>query len=122
MSNLKRAQEFCDVWATLDLDKIMGFLTPDCFYHNIPMEPLVGHAAIRPFMEPMVAGSSSIKYVVHAIAEAPNGWVLTERTDVMVMGDKTVSIPVMGVFEFKDGLISSWRDYWDLADFQRQMA
>ena len=32
----------------------MGFLTPDCFYHNIPMEPLVGHAAIRPFMEPMV--------------------------------------------------------------------
>jgi limonene-1,2-epoxide hydrolase len=28
----------------------------------------------------------------------------------------------MGVFEYKDGKISAWRDYWDLADFQRQMA
>jgi limonene-1,2-epoxide hydrolase len=122
MSNLKRAQEFCDLWSKMDLDKILAFLTPDCFYHNIPMEPLVGHAAIRPFMEPMVASSSSITYVVHAIAEAPNGWVLTERTDIMVMGDKTVSIPVMGVFEFKDGLISAWRDYWDLPSFEKQMA
>lgn len=122
MSNIKRAQEFCDLWATMDLDKIMGFLTPDCFYHNIPMEPLVGHAAIRPFFEPMVAGSSSIEYVVHSIAEASNGWVLTERTDIMMMSGKKVAVRVMGVFEFKDGLISAWRDYWDLAQFQSQLA
>ena len=122
MSNLKRAQEFCDVWASMDLDKIMGFLTPDCFYHNIPMEPRVGHAAIRPFFEPMIAGSSSIEYVVHSIAEASNGWVLTERTDIMMMSGKKVAVRVMGVFEFKDGLISAWRDYWDLAQFQSQMA
>jgi len=122
MSNLKRAQEFCDVWASLDLEKIMAFLTPDCFYHNIPMAPLVGHDAIRPFFEPMISGSSKIEYIVHAIAETPDGKILTERTDVMVMGGKTISMPVMGVFEFKDGKISAWRDYWDLADFQRQMA
>jgi limonene-1,2-epoxide hydrolase len=122
MSNLKRAQEFCDLWATMDLDKIMGFLTPDCFYHNIPMEPLVGHAAIRPFFEPMVAGCQSMEYVVHAIAENAHGWVLTERTDIMMMSGKKVAVRVMGVFEFKDGLISAWRDYWDLAQFQSQMA
>jgi len=121
MSNITRAQEFCDLWASMNLDKIMAFLTPDCFYHNIPMTPLIGHDAIRPFFEPMIEGSSSIEYVVHAIAENAQGWVLTERTDIMVMGPKTISMPVMGVFEFKDGLISAWRDYWDLADFQRQM-
>lgn len=122
MSNLKRAQEFCDIWATRDLDAVLARMKEDCFYHNLPMAPIIGREQIRPFIEPTITGSSRIEYIVHAIAETANGWVLTERTDVMVMGPKTISLPVMGVFEFRDGLISSWRDYWDLADFQRQMA
>ena len=48
--------------------------------------------------------------------------MLTERTDIMMMSGKKVAVRVMGVFEFKDGLISAWRDYWDLAQFQSQMA
>jgi limonene-1,2-epoxide hydrolase len=37
-------------------------------------------------------------------------------------GPKTISVPVMGVFEFKGDLIAAWRDYFDLPGFQRQMA
>ncbi|MGZ5938982.1 MAG: limonene-1,2-epoxide hydrolase family protein [Rhizomicrobium sp.] len=28
----------------------------------------------------------------------------------------------MGTFEFRNGLISAWRDYFDLGQFQSQMA
>ena len=38
------------------------------------------------------------------------------------MGEKTLSVPVMGAFEFHGDLISAWRDYFDLPGFQAQMA
>ncbi len=37
------------------------------------------------------------------------------------MGPKTITIPVMGTFELRDGLVAAWRDYFDVADFQRQL-
>ena len=33
------------------------------------------------------------------------------------MPDRTVSLPVMGVFELADGKITAWRDYFDMAQF-----
>jgi limonene-1,2-epoxide hydrolase len=28
----------------------------------------------------------------------------------------------MGIFELRDGKIAAWRDYWDLQQFERQLA
>ncbi len=33
------------------------------------------------------------------------------------MGGKVIELPVMGVYEFVDGKISAWRDYFDMAPF-----
>ena len=122
MTNTERVKAFIAAWEARDLDRIMAALAPDAVYHNIPMPVLKGHAAIREALAPFLAGSSRVEWTVHAIAENAAGAVLTERTDVFVMGPKKISMPVMGIFEFKDGLISAWRDYFDLADFQKQMA
>ena len=64
----------------------------------------------------------SVDWEVLSIAE--NGdKVLTERVDNFVMaGGKNVSLPVMGVFQIRDGKICLWRDYFDLASFTSQMA
>jgi len=35
------------------------------------------------------------------------------------MGGKVIELPVMGVYEFVDGKISAWRDYFDMAPFHR---
>ena len=37
-------------------------------------------------------------------------------------GGKHVELPVMGVFVVKDGKISLWRDYFDLASYTSQLA
>ena len=56
------------------------------------------------------------------IAEDENGVVLTERVDTFVFGDKRVVMPVMGTFEFDNDKLINWRDYFDLQEFERQMA
>jgi limonene-1,2-epoxide hydrolase len=46
---------------------------------------------------------------------------MNERVDSFVMGPKKIELPVAGVFEIQNGKISAWRDYFDLASFQKQM-
>jgi limonene-1,2-epoxide hydrolase len=40
--------------------------------------------------------------------------VMNERTDRFEMHGRWVDLPVAGVFEVHDGLITLWRDYFDL--------
>ncbi len=39
--------EFCALWANPDLETILSYFTEDAVYHNIPMAPAEGLAAIR---------------------------------------------------------------------------
>jgi limonene-1,2-epoxide hydrolase len=47
--------------------------------------------------------------------------VLTERIDKFEVGGKWIALPVMGAFELREGKISAWRDYFDLAQFTKQL-
>jgi limonene-1,2-epoxide hydrolase len=47
--------------------------------------------------------------------------VMTERVDNMRLGGRPISLPVMGIFEIEKDRINAWRDYFDLATFQRQL-
>jgi len=122
MSNTQKVIEFIAAWEARDMDRILSLMTPDAFYHNIPMEPVVGREAIRGLLTAFLANATAVRWTVHHIAETDAGVVLTERTDLFEMGPKTLSLRVMGTFEFRDDLISAWRDYFDLGQFQTQMA
>ena len=105
------------------IDEGMDLLAEDVFYHNIPMEPMKGREAVRSFAHAFGMGSSlEVDWQLVAIAESGDV-VLTERVDIFKMANgKQMSIPLMGSFRVRDGLISEWRDYFDLADLQGQMA
>jgi limonene-1,2-epoxide hydrolase len=107
--------EFCALWAEPDLETILGYFTEDAVYHNIPMTPAEGLAAIRELLPMMLDGMEGIDFIVHR--QVANGnLVMNERTDVMrrTTGGR-VELPVMGTFEVRDGRIAAWRDYFDLA-------
>ena len=114
-------RDFIAAWSDFDLDKIMAFFTPDCVYHNMPLEPLQGTEAIRKVIESFAGMASKIDWVLHHIAESPDGVVTTERTDRFLIGERWVELPVMGAFELADGKIRAWRDYFDMAQFQNQL-
>lgn len=59
---------------------------------------------------------------MHHLAETPDGVVLTERTDRFLVRGKWIELPVMGAFRVRDGRIAEWRDYFDMKQFQDQLA
>lgn len=116
-----RVMTMIDSWNRRDLDGIVECFAADAVYHNIPMEPVHGQAAIREAIAGFVAGASAIEWDTLHIAENAHGVVLTERVDKFKMGDKWIEVPVMGTFEVVDDRITAWRDYFDLAGFQSQI-
>ncbi len=48
--------------------------------------------------------------------------MLTERIDRFEINGQWMSILVMGVMEFKDGLICNWRDYFDMKAYEEEMS
>jgi limonene-1,2-epoxide hydrolase len=106
--------EFCALWAKPDPEKILGYFTEDAVYHNIPMPPAEGRAAIKDFLGVMLDGFEGIDFRIHR-QFSQGDVVMNERTDVMHRTDGgRLELPVMGVFEVRDGHISAWRDYFDL--------
>jgi len=114
-------RRFVESFRTRDLDRILGFFTDDCVYHNIPMDAVKGPEAIKAVLQSFVGMSTAIEFELLQIAENEAGVVLTERVDKFEIGGKWVALPVMGVFELRDGKISAWRDYFDLAQFTKQL-
>jgi len=119
--NTRRVGEFIAAWRRNRLDELMRFIAPDCVYHNIPMQAVKGAEAIRAALSSFSSLASDVEWVLHQIAENDHGVVLTERTDRFKIGGKWVELPVMGTFELRDGLITAWRDYFDLQQFTKQL-
>jgi limonene-1,2-epoxide hydrolase len=118
--NEKLVLEFCEAWTRCDIDELLGYFTDDAVYHNIPMQPVHGHDQIRNVLQLFVPTSEKIDFETLHIAAAGDV-VHTERVDRFVMGDKTIELPVAGVFEIRDGKIAAWRDYFDMAAWTSQM-
>ncbi|MFP6780906.1 MAG: limonene-1,2-epoxide hydrolase family protein [Gammaproteobacteria bacterium] len=122
MSNISKVRDFIGKWETQDVSGIVNTFSDSPFYHNIPMDPLTSKDAIRAFIEPFMEPVTEVKWEVSFIAEDENGVVMTERVDTFIYGDKRISLPVMGTFEFEGDSLVKWRDYFDLREFENQMA
>lgn len=120
-TNIAIVTSFIDAWNRKDLNAIMEAFTDDAFYHNIPMPEAHGKEEIRAQLTPFLGMAEEIHWETHAIAESDDNKVLTERTDKFKIGGTWISIRVMGVMHLENGKIKVWKDYFDLAEFQRQM-
>jgi limonene-1,2-epoxide hydrolase len=124
--SLDLVTRFCAAWADgafddRHLDALVEFFTDDAVYHNIPVDPVTGKDAIRATIAGFTGGVDAVEFRVENIA-ATEAAVLTERVDVFSVPGKTISLPVMGTFEVRDGKIAAWRDYFDLNQFMSQLA
>jgi len=105
-----------------DVDRVLGFFAADAVYHNIPVQPVSGTVAIRAVLVGFMGMASEIDWVVRHLAETQDGVVLTERVDRFLVRGRWIELPVMGAFEVRDGRITAWRDYFDMKQFQDQLA
>lgn len=114
---------FCAAFATRNPKQLLGFLAPDCVYHNMPLAPVTGHAAIEAVLAQFLGPCSAVTFEMRAVA-ARDGLVTTERVDRFQLANgREIALPVMGAFEVDaDGKIRAWRDYFDLASYTNQLA
>ena len=117
----KVVTEFCNAWPRKNVEELLAFFSDDAVYHNIPMEPARGKAAIKAVINSFLPMSKSIEFKILHTAAAGNV-VMNERIDMFDTGSKKISLPVAGVFEVNNGKISAWRDYFDMQMYTKQMA
>ena len=110
-------------WALRDLDLMMAQFSDAAVFENVPMDLIIGKAAIRAANASFMDLIEAAPWELRNITVTEGGAVMTERVDIFFLKDgRRVAIPVMGAFEVNDdNLITHWRDYFDLADWNRQM-
>lgn len=113
MTPLETVQAFMAAMEAKDYDNGLRFIAPDCEYDNVPMGKVTGPDGVRAVLEPFFAPTIENKFIVHrAVADGPV--VFMERLDRHLLETGWVELPVTGVFEVHDGLITLYRDYFDL--------
>jgi limonene-1,2-epoxide hydrolase len=115
-------QQLIDAFNAADVDRIMDHFAADAIYHNIPVAAVTGRAAIRAVVQGFTGTASRVDWQVRNMAVTGTGVVLTERVDRFLINGKWVELPVLGTFEVTGGKVTAWRDYFDLQQFQTQLA
>ncbi|HEX5644533.1 MAG TPA: limonene-1,2-epoxide hydrolase family protein [Erythrobacter sp.] len=121
MTPIETVTAFIGHWNSGELEAMYAMCAEDVTWHNIPMDPIVGVAAMRAAVAGFMGPVDRCEWEVHAIA-ANGNTVLTERTDAFILKDgRRAALPVMGTFELGTaGRIKAWRDYFDMGQFQRE--
>jgi limonene-1,2-epoxide hydrolase len=114
-------RQFMKLMEPLNYDDALKLVSNGCEYTNPPPFGTVhGPAGIRAVLEPFFAPTRENEFkVLRSAASGPV--VLLERLDRHLFGDKWVELPVTGVYEVHGGLITYWRDYFDVATIMSQM-
>lgn len=120
IDNAHTVEVFLSALQAEDLTTADAQLDDNLVYENVGFPTIRGRARTMKLFR-RVQGKGSFEVKIHRIAV--NGpVVLTERTDVMVIGPVRLQFWVCGVFEVNNGRITLWRDYFDMFDFSKAIA
>ncbi|HWE30777.1 MAG TPA: limonene-1,2-epoxide hydrolase family protein, partial [Polyangia bacterium] len=119
-ADLALVEAFFAAFSASDLDGALALMDDDVVYQNVPFPADRGKAAVARTLQ--IFGRFLTGFAVHMrnIA-ARDGVVLTERVDILSGPLVHLEIWVCGTFEVRDGKITLWRDYFDLASATAQL-
>lgn len=121
-ANAETVRQFIAAWSRLDVEELLGYFAPEGTYHNMPIAPVSGHQALRPFIAGFISGWAETSWEVLHLVEHGDV-VIAERVDRTVTRDgKQVDLPCCGVFEMEQGKIKVWRDYFDMGSYVKSLA
>jgi limonene-1,2-epoxide hydrolase len=119
--NERIVREFVAAWSRLDPKELALYFAEDGTYHNVPVGPVSGRANIEELIRGFIASWTETTWDLLNVVCAGDV-VIAERLDRIRMGEKSVDLPCVGVFEIEGGKIQTWRDYFDMATYQRGLA
>jgi limonene-1,2-epoxide hydrolase len=112
---------FCGTWKSGDPDALIEFFDNDATYQNMMDDPWLGKKRIYEVFKSFFTVTPQIDFTIRNIA-ANGNTVLIERIDICTTTEGiTADLPLVGVFELRDGRIAAWRDDYDNAQFRRML-
>jgi limonene-1,2-epoxide hydrolase len=108
-------QSFLRALEAKDLNLAASYLGEDVVYQNVPLPADRGKPAVLRTLKSFERFVTDFEVQMRNIA-AQGGVVLTERVDILRGPFVYLDIWVCGTFEVKEGKITLWRDYFDLAE------
>jgi len=119
-TNERIIRDFVAAWSRRDATELAGYFSEDGVYHNMPMGPVAGRDNVEKLIRGFIGSWTETKWeLLHVLCSG--SVVIAERVDRIRAGGKSVELPVVGVFELEGGKIKKWRDYFDMATYQRAM-
>ena len=106
-------RSFIAAWEHRDTEFILACLTDNAVYHSMPLSPIEGRGAVAAWVRGFAGKPPGRLTIRHQVAT--RDVVMNERTDVITINGRTVMLAICAVFEMQDGLIATWREYFDLA-------
>jgi limonene-1,2-epoxide hydrolase len=116
--NERIVREFIQAWSRLDPKELAGFFAEDGVYYNMPAAPVSGRENVENLIRAFTESWTETTWDLLNIVSSGNV-VFAERLDRTRAGDKAVDLPCVGVFELEAGKIKIWRDYFDIATYQK---
>jgi limonene-1,2-epoxide hydrolase len=112
-ANEATMRRFLALWSARDASAMADCFAADGVYDNVPdKKPMIGRAAIRQWLDMCFQHLTRIDVEILNIAS--NGeWILSERVDDHIIGDRHMPLPVMNACRIVDGKIRMFRDYYD---------
>jgi limonene-1,2-epoxide hydrolase len=107
-------------WAALyarDWPRIRSFFGPDSIYYDVPTGPSTAARGPADIEARLRLGLETLAGYEHrpGVVVAEGDIVVTEHTEVWHWaGGETVALPFVSVQRVAGGVITLWKDYWDL--------
>ena len=103
-----------------DIAAAVALLSDDISYENMPIEPVQGRDNVRRVLEGFLAPTNSVDWRI--VSEVVVGdTVINERVDRFQINGGWLELPVAGFFRVSNGLITLWRDYFDMGTYINQL-
>jgi limonene-1,2-epoxide hydrolase len=113
-------RDFISAWSRLDPAELASYFTEDGIYHNMPMGPVEGRENIENLIRGFIASWTATDWEIRSLL-CSGDLVIVERVDHTRAGERSGDLPCTGIFEIESGKIKAWRDYFDLATYQRDL-
>lgn len=118
--DLRTALKAIEIYQQEDWDRLVTLFAEDGALHSMMRTPFVGREVISARLAQFHANTGPVTIEVKHIGKVDDV-VITERLDVWTMNGIRRQLPAVGVFQFEDGQIKEWREYYDLQSMTARM-
>jgi len=99
-----------------DDEKFLSYLTDDIEYHyHMGSRPLIGKDWVQKFLNKYRDITADVKWQIYRHAETDKELFVEGYEEYLdTRTNEIIAHPYMGIFEFRDGKICGWRDYFEM--------